>query len=132
MAKADYYDLLRIKKGATEDEIKKAYRKLAVKYHPDKNQGDKSAEDKFKEISEAYEVLSDPEKRSKYDQFGHAAFGPGSRSGRGGGFHDPFDIFKDVFGGGGGGSAHVSTCTVSAGCRVKTAWIAKGGCLTKT
>ena len=104
MAKADYYDLLRIKKGATEDEIKKAYRKLAVKYHPDKNQGDKSAEDKFKEISEAYEVLSDPEKRSKYDQFGHAAFGPGSRSGRGGGFHDPFDIFKDVFGGGGGGN----------------------------
>ena len=105
MAKADYYDLLRIKKGATEDEIKKAYRKLAVKYHPDKNQGDKSAENKFKEISEAYEVLSDPEKRSKYDQFGHAAFAPGSRSGRGGGFHDPFDIFKDVFGGGGGGSS---------------------------
>ena len=105
MAKADYYDLLRIKQGATEDEIKKAYRKLAVKYHPDKNQGDKSAEDKFKEISEAYEVLSDPEKRSKYDQFGHAAFAPGSRSGRGGGFHDPFDIFKDVFGGGGGGSS---------------------------
>ena len=104
MAKSDYYELLGIKKGATEDEIKKSYRKLAVKYHPDKNPGNKSAEDKFKEISEAYEVLSDTEKRSKYDQFGHAAFGPGSRSSRGGGFHDPFDIFKDVFSGGGGGS----------------------------
>ena len=102
MAKSDYYELLGIKKGATEDEIKKSYRKLAVKYHPDKNPGNKSAEDKFKEISEAYEVLSDTEKRSKYDQFGHAAFGPGSRSSRGGGFHDPFDIFKDVFSGGGG------------------------------
>ena len=104
MAKSDYYELLGIKKGATEDEIKKSYRKLAVKYHPDKNPGNKSAEDKFKEISEAYEVLSDTEKRSKYDQFGHAAFGPGSRSSRGGGFHDPFDIFKDVFSGSGGGS----------------------------
>ena len=104
MAKSDYYELLGIKKGATEDEIKKSYRKLAVKYHLDKNPGNKSAEDKFKEISEAYEVLSDTEKRSKYDQFGHAAFGPGSRSSRGGGFHDPFDIFKDVFSGGGGGS----------------------------
>jgi len=102
MAKSDYYELLGIKKGATEDEIKKSYRKLAVKYHPDKNPGNKSSEDKFKEISEAYEVLSDTEKRSKYDQFGHAAFGPGSRSSRGGGFHDPFDIFKDVFSGGGG------------------------------
>ena len=107
MAKSDYYELLGINKNATEDEIKKSYRKLAVKYHPDKNPGNKTAEEKFKEISEAYEVLSDSEKRSKYDQFGHAAFGPGSRSGRAGGFHDPFDIFKDVFssgGGGGGGS----------------------------
>ena len=107
MAKSDYYELLGINKNATEDEIKKSYRKLAVKYHPDKNPGNKTAEEKFKEISEAYEVLSDSEKRSKYDQFGHAAFGPGARSGRSGGFHDPFDIFKDVFssgGGGGGGS----------------------------
>ena len=71
MAKSDYYELLGINKNATEDEIKKSYRKLAVKYHPDKNPGNKTAEDKFKEISEAYEVLSDSEKRSKYDQFGH-------------------------------------------------------------
>ena len=109
MAKADYYELLGVKKGASADEIKKAYRKLAIKYHPDKNPDDKAAEEKFKEISEAYEVLSDTEKRSTYDQFGHAAFGPGSRASRGGGgFHDPFDIFKEVFsaggGGGGGGS----------------------------
>ena len=104
MAKADYYELLGVKKGASADEIKKAYRKLAIKYHPDKNPDDKAAEEKFKEISEAYEVLSDTEKRSTYDQFGHAAFGPGSRASRGGGgFHDPFDIFKEVFGAGGGG-----------------------------
>ena len=76
MAKADYYELLGVKKGASADEIKKAYRKLAIKYHPDKNPDDKAAEEKFKEISEAYEVLSDTEKRSTYDQFGHAAFGP--------------------------------------------------------
>ena len=85
MAKADYYELLGVKKGASADEIKKAYRKLAIKYHPDKNPDDKAAEEKFKEISEAYEVLSDTEKRSTYDQFGHAAFGPGSRASRGGG-----------------------------------------------
>ena len=104
MAKADYYELLGIKKGASADEIKKAYRKLAVKYHPDKTPDDKAAEEKFKEISEAYEILSDSEKRSKYDQFGHDAFGPGSRASRGGGgFHDPFDIFKEAFGAGGGG-----------------------------
>ena len=78
MAKADYYELLGVKKGASADEIKKAYRKLAIKYHPDKNPDDKAAEEKFKEISEAYEVLSDTEKRSTYDQLGHAAFGPGS------------------------------------------------------
>ena len=106
MAKGDYYELLGVKKGASADEIKKAYRKLAIKYHPDKNPDDKAAEEKFKEISEAYEVLSDSDKRSTYDQFGHAAFGPGSRASRGGGgFHDPFDIFKEVFGAGGGGSA---------------------------
>jgi molecular chaperone DnaJ len=83
--KKDYYELLGISKGASADEIKKAYRKMAVKYHPDKNPGDKAAEEKFKEVSEAYEVLSDPSKRQQYDQFGHAAFGSG-RGGRGGGF----------------------------------------------
>src|ERR1700761_6600429 len=73
MAKRDYYDVLGIPKGSSADEIKKAYRKMAIKYHPDKNEGDKAAEDKFKEAAEAYEVLSTPEKRQRYDQFGHAA-----------------------------------------------------------
>lgn len=102
MAKRDYYEVLGIERGAGEEEIKKAYRKLAVKHHPDKNPGDKTAEDKFKEIGEAYEVLSDPQKRSAYDQYGHAAFD--RRTGgfsRAGGFHDPFDVFREVFGGGG-------------------------------
>ena len=105
MAK-DYYDTLGVSKGASETEIKKAYRKLAIKHHPDKNQGDKKAEDKFKELSQAYEVLSDQSKRQQYDQFGHAAFtgaGRGAGGGGGGGFHDPFDIFSQVFSGGGGG-----------------------------
>ena len=104
----DYYEILGVAKTADAAEIKKAYRKAAIKHHPDKNPGDKGAEDKFKELSQAYEVLSDPKKRSTYDQFGHDAF---TRSGRGrpgagagaGGFHDPFDIFSQVFGGGGGG-----------------------------
>lgn len=102
----DYYETLGVNKSSTETEIKKAYRKLAIKYHPDKNQGDKAAEEKFKEISQAYEVLSDSSKRAQYDQYGHAAFTGAGRSG-GGGFHDPFDIFSQVFGGGssgGGGS----------------------------
>ena len=81
MAKTDYYELLGVGRSASADEIKKAYRKLAMKYHPDKNQGDTAAEAKFKEISEAYEVLSDPGKRQRYDQFGHdgmkSTFGPG-------------------------------------------------------
>ena len=84
--KQDYYDLLGIAKGASADEIKKAYRKMAVKYHPDKNPGDKAAEEKFKEVSEAYEILSDASKRQQYDQFGHAAFGAGRGRGGGGGF----------------------------------------------
>ena len=103
----DYYDILGVAKNATEQELKKAYRKLAIKYHPDKNPGDEEAENKFKELSEAYEVLSDKQKRAKYDQFGHDAFtrsGGASASGGFGGFHDPFDIFSQVFGGGGGGS----------------------------
>jgi molecular chaperone DnaJ len=101
MTKRDYYEVLGIEKGASEEEIKKAYRKLAIKYHPDKNPGDKTAEESFKEIGQAYEVLSDPQKRAAYDQYGHAAFDRrASGSGRGGGFHDPFDIFREVFGGG--------------------------------
>lgn len=108
MAKEDYYKLLGISKDATEAEIKKAYRKMAIKYHPDKNQGDKAAEEKFKEISEAYEVLSDKNKRTQYDQFGHAAFTSGGRSTHGfsgSGFHDPMDVFSQFFGGGGGGGS---------------------------
>jgi len=99
MAKRDYYEVLGVGRDATDEEIKKAYRKLAVKLHPDKNPGDKSAEEKFKEIGEAYEALSDPQKRAAYDQYGHAAFDPRTRAGRAGGFHDPFDIFREVFSG---------------------------------
>jgi molecular chaperone DnaJ len=104
MAKRDYYEVLGVNREADQDEIKKAYRKLAVKFHPDKNPGDKAAEESFKELGEAYETLSDPQSRAAYDQYGHAAFDPRQRAGRGGGagFHDPFDIFREVFGGGNG------------------------------
>src|ERR1700722_6915837 len=105
MAKRDYYEILGITKEVDAEEIKKAYRKLAVKYHPDKNQGDHTAEEKFKELGEAYEALSDPQKRAAYDQYGHGAFDPRQRPGRG--FHDPFDIFREVFGGGGGGGGSI-------------------------
>ena len=102
MSKRDYYDVLGVSKGATEAEIKKAYRKLAIKYHPDKNPGDKSAEDSFKEAAEAYEVLSDQQKKAQYDQFGHAGMGG---QGFGGGHMNMDDIFSqfgDIFGGFGG------------------------------
>ena len=116
MAKRDYYEVLGLQKGASEDEIKKAYRKMALKYHPDRNPGDKEAEEKFKEAAEAYDVLSDPKKRQQYDQFGHA--GPQAQGFPGGGFggfggfggggfsmEDIFEQFGDIFGGhyGGGG-----------------------------
>jgi molecular chaperone DnaJ len=107
MSKRDYYEVLGVPRGASEDEIKKSYRKLAVKFHPDKNPGDKAAEEKFKELGEAYEVLNDPQKRAAYDQYGHTAFDPRRRASRGGGFsdfHDPFEIFREVFGQQGGGS----------------------------
>lgn len=109
--KRDYYDVLGVAKGADEAAIKKAYRSLAKKYHPDMNPGDAEAEKKFKEVNEAYAILSDPEKKQQYDQFGHAAFeqgGPGFGGGFGGfeGFGGFGDIFSDLFGGGfGGGSS---------------------------
>jgi molecular chaperone DnaJ len=99
MAKRDYYLVLEVTREVSFEEIKKNYRKLAVKHHPDKNPGDHAAEEKFKELGEAYEILSDPQKRAAYDQHGHAAFDSRQRA-RGGGFHDPADIFRDVFGGG--------------------------------
>ncbi|MDP8299976.1 MAG: molecular chaperone DnaJ [Candidatus Tantalella remota] len=97
---SDYYELLGVSRTASTDEIKKSYRKLAVKYHPDKNPGDKASEEKFKEISHAYEILSTPEKKQMYDQYGESAFNGGGGGGGGGGFHDPFDIFREVFSGG--------------------------------
>jgi molecular chaperone DnaJ len=101
MAKRDCYEVLGVRRNAEPDEIKKAYRGLALKYHPDKNPGDKAAEEKFKELGEAYEILSEPQKRALYDQHGHAAFDRRAGGYAGGGFHDPFEIFRDVFGGGG-------------------------------
>lgn len=114
MSKRDYYEVLGVAKGSSPDEIKKAYRKVAMQYHPDRNPGDKAAEEKFKEAAEAYEVLSDNDKRAQYDRFGHAGMGNNGRGGFGGGqnmedifsqFGDIFgdDIFGNFFGGGAGG-----------------------------
>ncbi len=109
MSNKDLYDVLGVARDSSDSDIKKAYRKLAIQYHPDKNQGDKEAEEKFKEISGAFEILKDSEKRRKYDQFGHDAFRGGGPSGQG---VDPFDLFRDAFGGnntggGGGGSGSI-------------------------
>lgn len=99
----DYYDLLGVGKDVAEDELKKAYRKQALKYHPDRNPDDKNAEEQFKKVSHAYEVLKDSEKRAAYDRYGPKAFeGGGMGAGGGGGFHDPFDIFREVYEGSGG------------------------------
>src|SRR5437773_1458069 len=106
--KRDYYEVLGLGRNASEEEIKRAYRKLAVKFHPDKNPDDPHAEEKFKELGEAYDVLMDLDKRAAYDRFGHAAFAQG-RTGFGGGFHDPFDIFREVFGQGGFGGGIFET-----------------------
>ena len=115
MAKRDYYEVLGVQKGASDKDIKKAYRRMAMKYHPDRNPDDKSAEENFKEVNEAFEILSDDQKRAAYDQYGHAGVDPsmggmGGAGGFGGGnFGDIFgDVFGDIFGGGGGGRSRSS------------------------
>lgn len=127
MSKRDFYDILGVSKSASADEIKKAYRKLAIKYHPDKNPGDKEAEEKFKEAAEAYDVLSNAEKKQRYDQFGHAGMGGGGGYG-GGGFSmdDIFSQFGDIFGDGdvfgsffGGGGRGGSRRSVGSNIRIK-------------
>lgn len=137
MAKRDYYEVLGVSKSASADEIKKAYRKLAIQYHPDKNPGDSAAEEKFKEAAEAYEVLSNAEKKQRYDQFGHAGMGgAGGFGGSGGGMNmdDIFSHFGDIFGGafggfgGGGGGGRASNRGTNLRVKVKLSLeeIAKG------
>ena len=99
MTKRDYYEILGVSKSATSDEIKKAYRKVAMQFHPDRNPGDKPAEEKFKEAAEAYEILSDADKRAQYDRFGHAGVnGAAGRGGHGPNMEDIFSQFGDIFG----------------------------------
>lgn len=130
MSKRDYYDILGVSKNASADEIKKAYRKVAMQYHPDRNPNDKSAEEKFKEAAEAYEVLSDQDKRAQYDRFGHAGVSGGARGGQGQGmnmddifsqFGDIFgdDIFGSFFGGQGGGRARTGKARGSRGSNLR-------------
>ncbi|MCO4757530.1 MAG: DnaJ domain-containing protein, partial [Oceanospirillaceae bacterium] len=108
MSKQDYYEVLGVDKNASDRDIKKAFRRMAMKYHPDRNPDDKESEENFKEVNEAYEVLSDAQKKAAYDQYGHAGVNPNMGGGQGGGFEGGFgdifgDVFGDIFGGGGGG-----------------------------
>lgn len=117
MSKRDYYEVLGVARNASDADIKKSYRRLAMKYHPDRNQNDDAAEEKFKEVKEAYDVLSDSRKRTAYDQFGHAGVDPGAGMGGGGGgsFNDIFgDMFGDIFGGGRGGGSRVQEVRIFA------------------
>ena len=118
--KRDYYEVLGVSKGASEQEIKKAYKKMAIKYHPDRNPGDKEAEEKFKEAAEAYDVLHDPQKRQRYDQFGHEGLSGAGGFGGGAGMNmdDIFSMFGDIFGGGFGGFGGFGGRSSSRGKRV--------------
>ena len=125
--KRDYYEVLGVDKTASEDEIKKAYRKIAIKYHPDRNPGDKEAEEKFKEAAEAYDVLSDPQKRARYDQFGHAGMsGQGGFSGGGFSMEDIFSQFGDIFGGAFGGGFGSAFGNAFGGSRSSGRRVARG------
>ena len=115
--KRDYYEVLGVGQNAADEEVKRAYRKLAVKFHPDKNPDDPHAEEKFKELGEAYDVLMDPDKRAAYDRYGHAAFASGGGGFGRGSFHDPFEIFREVFGGGGVGGGIFETFFGGSGTR---------------